>query len=130
MTIAQRDQVVDDGDLPIEVPIILGGRWWIKESLGNARAFLEGILDGDRRRLNRGEDGIVDRQLGEHILYRSYRVVVRMQLRLKCPPFLFEQTIDVPLNLLIFVVDRLTVCPIDKPKLLANLSVEILLVLA
>lgn len=53
-----------------------------------------------------------------------------MQLRLECPPFLFEQTIGVPLDLLIFVIDRLTFCPIDEPKLLANLSVEALLVLA
>jgi len=39
----------------------LGGRRRIEKGLGDKCAFLEGILDGDRRRLNRGEDGIVDR---------------------------------------------------------------------
>lgn len=61
MASAQRDQVVNDGDPPIKVPITVGGRRRVEEGLGDTCAFLEGILDWDRRRLNRGKDGIIDR---------------------------------------------------------------------
>jgi len=57
---AQRDQVVDDRDLPIKVPVTLGRQRRIEEGLSDTCEFLEGILDWDWR-LNRGEDGIIDR---------------------------------------------------------------------
>ena len=80
--------------------------------------------------LNGGEDGVVDGCLREHILHRSCRVVVGLQLRLECAPFLFEQVIDVPLDLLVFNVDRLTFCPVNEVELFADLIVKDLLLLA
>jgi len=127
---AQRDQIVNDGDLPIQVPIVFGGRWRVEEDPRDARSFLEGILDRGRRRLNGGEDGVVDGYLREHVLHRSCRVVVGLQLRLQYAPFLFEQAIDVPLDLLVFVVDRLTFCSVNEVELFADLVVEVLLMLA
>ena len=40
----QRDQIINNRDLPIQVPIALGGRR-VEEGLGDTSAFLEGILD-------------------------------------------------------------------------------------
>lgn len=127
---AQRGQVVNHGDLPIQVSIGFCGRWWVEDGPRDARSFLEVILDRGRRRLNGGEDGVVDGYLREHVLHRSCRIVVGLQLRLQCAPFLFEQAIDVPLDLLIIIVDRLTFRPINEVELSADLIVEVLLLLA
>jgi hypothetical protein len=95
-----------------------------------ARSFLEGIHDRGRRRLNGGEDGVIDTCLLEHVLHWSCRVVVGLQLRPQCALFLFEQAIDVPLELLVFIVDWLTFCPVEEVELFADLIVEVLLLLA
>ena len=57
---AQQGQLVDNGDLPLQIPIALGGQSWIKEGLGETRALLKGILDWGQRRLNWREEGIID----------------------------------------------------------------------
>ncbi len=114
----------------MQIPIALGGRRQIEEGLGDTSALFKGILDWGRRRLNRGEDGVANCYLREHILHRSCHVVIGLHPCLKCPPFLFEQAIDVTLDLLIFVINRLTFCPVDISKFIANLRVEVLLALA
>ena len=49
---------------------MFGGQWRVEEGSRDARSFLEGILDRGRRRLNGGEDGVVDGDLREHVLRR------------------------------------------------------------
>ena len=109
---------------------MFGGQWRVEEGPRDTRSFLEGILDRGRRRLNGGEDGVVDGDLREHVLHRSCRVVVGLQLRLQYAPFLFEQAVDVPLDVLVFVVDRLTFCPINEVEFFTDLVVEVVLLLA
>jgi len=106
------------------------GEWRVEERPRDARSFLEGILDRGQRRLNGEENGVVDGDLREHVLHRSCRVVVSFQLRLQYAPFLFEQAIDVPLDVLVFVVDRLTFCPINEIEFFTDLVLEVLLLLA
>ena len=88
------------------------------------------ILGWGRERLDRREGCVVDCYLREHILHRSCCVVFGLQLPLECPSFLFEYAIDILFDLLVFIVDRLTFCPVNELEILTNLLVEVFLALA
>ena len=62
-------------------------------------------------------------------MHWSCGVVVGLYLSFEYSLFLFKQAVDITLDLLVLVVDRLTRCPVNKVIFLANPLVEVLLAL-